>query len=792
MDGFDTSAFERAAALLQRDEHLDDNDYGTEILSTERSGRGPVGGGQRQPAQRSPPKRRATGHTNPPRPHDLSAPPSKPLPSLAELSTQPVLDLQKAAPAGPPRAGRRSAALTGADSRSAAMSAMDAAMPSLDEESARLVARARALLDDNGTDPAAVDGGRTSTMRRRPAAVRAGGSGSGAARLPGRVSTNPSRAATRSAPTTSDGGGGADRGAGMRGAVVEVGDEDSEEAEVLAMERGAGDAAARAAELLAWQSADAVASAVAAAAAADANRGSPGSSLEASPNGRRTQPPASFVPPPTFGVVGEEEETAAQTQAQLRVRQARLAEERRKKEEREAAERRAAVAAAEAERLKGFQADVKRRAAAKQREKKEASERQAAEAAEAAQERDARVKRQAESQEEVRQRLAHDIAQKRANAKARVEQEEQARRAEQVEAKARSEAEGAQLQAAALARVRGRRKQVEAERERGEIQAELDYLASQPEHEDVRMGQAREQRSAAAERLRERRQREDGGVGVAAGSGGAGGGAGAGRRRGGCGRAEAVAQQPAASSRRQGAGYRVQADAEAGGSDEEWGGEEEPWMAGDDLPEAPWMAPFENFTNVGFVIRGEPPETKPVGGGRRGGGGAAVHSGAARGGAAVGRGEGRGAAALPTGCDMAHPGGGARGGGGGGGGGARGSLGGHAGRDSRVPAREVTVQQQAGWSGGQAAEIAEPPQVLEIRSPEKVRSPRQEVIRARPRADPPPVAPVELEAEYNNVATDRAAPAGSSAPLKPATGGGAAPRRLKPWQRAPVPLDRPL
>ena len=72
------------------------------------------------------------------------------LPSLAELSQQPILDIARRPAAVPPPRGVRHAVASIAETRKAAMSTMEAAMPSLDEESARLVARAHALLDSRG------------------------------------------------------------------------------------------------------------------------------------------------------------------------------------------------------------------------------------------------------------------------------------------------------------------------------------------------------------------------------------------------------------------------------------------------------------------------------------------------------------------------------------------------------------------------------------------------------------------------------------------------------------------
>ena len=113
----------------------------------------------------------------------------------------------------------------------------------------------------------------------------------------------------------------------------------------------------------------------------------------------------------------------------------------------------------------------------------------------------------------------------------------------------------------------------------------------------------------------------------------------------------------------------------------------------------------------------------------------------------------------------------------------------------------------------------EPPQVLEIRSPPRVDGRHPEAARhlngpfgegrppLRHRFDPPPVAPPEAD-DMSSPAPHRVGLAPSRAPLQPppaaplgaaaagssaATGAASQPRRkLKPWQKAPVPMDRPL
>ena len=129
----DLSAFERAAALLNRNEHLDDT-YEQWQKKTQPRG----GAGRRQITVPPPPRR----PRKPAHPEFEPPPASTPLPSLAELSQSDILNLKKSTHV--PRAGRRAGAvpLSADESRKAAMSTMEAALPSLDEESARLVARA--------------------------------------------------------------------------------------------------------------------------------------------------------------------------------------------------------------------------------------------------------------------------------------------------------------------------------------------------------------------------------------------------------------------------------------------------------------------------------------------------------------------------------------------------------------------------------------------------------------------------------------------------------------------------
>ena len=145
-EGLDLGAFERAAKLLARDEHL--NDDGPKPKGGTRHGGPPP---RRQPSGARQVGRGAPRKAEPPR---VETPPEDAeLPTLAQLSQLNIL----AKPNSKVNHGRRAGAakpppLSLVETKKATVSAMEAAMPSLDEESARLVARARALLDSNGRD----------------------------------------------------------------------------------------------------------------------------------------------------------------------------------------------------------------------------------------------------------------------------------------------------------------------------------------------------------------------------------------------------------------------------------------------------------------------------------------------------------------------------------------------------------------------------------------------------------------------------------------------------------------
>lgn len=737
MQDIDTSAFERAAALLSRDEHLDDDDRSYEPLSSESATSRSAARrqGAAQPRMHASRRQVTTLATGPPskRSNALSSPSSKPLPSLAELSQQPILDLPNRKMAAP-RAGRRAVgAASQADSRKAAVSAIEAALPSLDEESARIVARARALLENDCTEPMSGAG--------LPSPSRAV-----------RVPLAPRSRPARSAPATSDGivvGGGAAAEAQLGVVpgrpIATTGDDDGGQAWESPRDD---ECAARSHHT------------VTAAAAMGAGANVDG------------------VDSPTFDghAVGGPRccqaaggsSTDGAALAGRRVREARLAEERARQAEREQTARRARAAKAEEERLAAFQLEVRRRAATRQREDKEASERAAAEASVQARERELKQQEQAERAEEVRRTIAQSIAHKRAEARRLEQQVEQTRQAEAEEAKVRSQADGAQLQAAALARVRSRRRQLAEQREQHELQSELDYLAANPIPRSEADRRARDERSAAAERLRERRRRDDSGGSPAD--------------------VLVIEQGDSACSINEHC------------SDDGW---LEP-SAGDELPELPgfggWGHAGQEYTHVGFVIRGEPPHLPPSQPGR------APRRADGR---TCGRTNGNSAGADDTGRDRVstHRCGGVVAG--------RHAVVGGDGSRGRQTARHMADDHSTGLAE-RALErnavdrapppCAEPAQVLEIRSPARSSRPPRHRF-----GDAPPVEPAGLDELADT------APPPLPGPLQPrkqsslqqvvpapaSLGAGAqvdgcvtdnpakAPRR-KPWQRPPVPLDRPL
>ena len=449
--------------------------------------------------------------------------------------------------------------------------------------------------------------------------------------------------------------------------------------------------------------------------------------------------------------------------AAWRVRQARVAKEEQRVSEQKEAVLREAEEQAKAARVAEFQLEVKRRNAARQREKRLASEREAAEARERASDREARMREQAERAEAARRELAQQLAHKRANARRAEQHHEQLRQAEQVALKQRSCAEGAQLQAAAIARVRERRKQAAEQREQHEVQEELNFLAHHPEKLTAQ-ARAREQRSAAVERLRMRKCREETGEekepavdDAAAGGKRTDGATGPYGRRG------PETTRP-----------KVSARANMQGDD----GFDHQQLDDDDIPGSGWMLGGQGVANVGFVIRGDP--SPPVQSGPD-----AAHlrhasqrmplgsHDKAQSTLEVGRcGLARRACTNAVACDGAE----------------------------MQPAKHPVMTNPHGHVGmsGHASKSgphqdAEPPQVLEIRSP--ARSSRQ-------RFDPPPVEPSDVSGSFSELLPGRKSSPKGRMPAAVAGPPAGEPRtanttkagvgRRKPWQKAPVPLDRPL
>ncbi len=158
-------AFARAQKLLSRKEDLDDLPPMAPLSSMQDSNGKPSP--KRRPAASKPPAAK-----RPPAPRQPALPAHEgPLPSLSQLATEEVGQeigmLQKAK--SPQRKPLRPRAPP-EESRKAALSAMDSAMPSLDEDSAQLIAKARALLEAPPDAPAASVPGRLGAAPpRRPA-----------------------------------------------------------------------------------------------------------------------------------------------------------------------------------------------------------------------------------------------------------------------------------------------------------------------------------------------------------------------------------------------------------------------------------------------------------------------------------------------------------------------------------------------------------------------------------------------------------------------------------------------
>ena len=512
----DFSAFERAAALLARNEHLDDDGPPP-----------PKSGVSKQPggASKQPPSRRPRPPPAPRKPPSAvtDTPPAN-LPSLSELSQTTILDKPKAANHGR-RAGGAKPPVSAAESRKATMNAMDAAMPSLDEESARLVARARALLDSNGTDPACAAPSPQRSAGRRGGRVPGGtrSSASAGARLPTTAASRygatggGSEAAAVVIDADADGAAdadGVDEGGAGLGAENDDGGTAAVEGDEGGSSSGGGNALAfeRAAALLARNEhldddgPPPPKSGVLSCGDGDVSSGGFGGGLSMGGGGSLEQyggyGGGGQSPVGSPGGAAQEGASAAQQ----RVRQARLAADARRKEEERREEERRAAQAGEGERVRAFQDDVRKRNAMRKREERErevcafprpnqpplhglanrkrkthrassmathslsdmlsasrivCQERDATRQAEELANRQARLAGQAVAEEARRRDLNAAIAERRAQAK-----RDEARRAELKEvelavSKARNAEKGMALQAAALARVRGRKKILE-------------------------------------------------------------------------------------------------------------------------------------------------------------------------------------------------------------------------------------------------------------------------------------------------------------------------------------------
>ena len=491
----DTDAvFARAAALLNRDERLDE-DYDEPVqLSCELVG----GSGAMPPTPKT--KAPSWGGAQAPRPKRtddavLEAPRGKVLPSLHELSQQPVLSLQKNPPPAVPKAPKAKV-LPPAESRKATLSAIDAAFPSLSGEEQRMVARAVAMLDDPGPSgagsptraPLRNPRRKVPVQRHRPTSsvsqaqvLRVGTAG-------GEAPADGNR--TRSAPPHGVGG-------------AELEDETADSARLHALQQQAREALASAGE----------------AARLGEPFGAPATPSSLGGGGSATTSPlrlacASAWDPAEVDALGGgmgQGAAAAAAAAQQRVRQTKLAEQRRREEAAAAAVAKEVVAKEKALRADGFREEAKRRTANRRRDELAARELEAAAVLKEKRAADERQQEQARAAAETRREMAAANAARRADQRARQDLAKQQRDAEAAEAAARSHVEGAQLQAKALARVRERRRKMAEEEARAEALGEIDALAeARPKRE--MQEKAKAQRQVAARRLRERKLQEEAGA----------------------------------------------------------------------------------------------------------------------------------------------------------------------------------------------------------------------------------------------------------------------------------------
>ena len=228
MDPADMQAFARAQQLLSRKEDLDELPPMAPLSSMQPDGPSP----KRRPTKQAAAPAPAAARRRPAPQKEFALPAHHgPLPTLSQLATESVGQelqfLQKPNPTSRrplrPRAPPE-------ESRRAALSAMDTAMPSLDDDSARLIARARALIDDSGggategltqapSRPGAASSASLQRRQRRPAssarlqtlpertgsaAASAAGGGAAAA---ARIRTAPPQSAPAYEPVARYGGG---------------------------------------------------------------------------------------------------------------------------------------------------------------------------------------------------------------------------------------------------------------------------------------------------------------------------------------------------------------------------------------------------------------------------------------------------------------------------------------------------------------------------------------------------------------------------------------------------------
>ena len=227
MDPSDMQAFARAQQLLSRKEDLDELPPMAPLSSMQEDGPSPK---RRSTKQAAAPKPAAARRR--PAPQKEFALPAHhgPLPTLSQLATESVgQELQFLQKPNPTTRRPLRPRAPPEESRRAALSAMDTAMPSLDDDSAQLIARARALIEDSGAGtegltqaPSRPGAASSASLQRRqrrpassarlqtlpertgPAAASAAGGGAAAA---ARIRTAPPQSAPAYEPVARYGGG---------------------------------------------------------------------------------------------------------------------------------------------------------------------------------------------------------------------------------------------------------------------------------------------------------------------------------------------------------------------------------------------------------------------------------------------------------------------------------------------------------------------------------------------------------------------------------------------------------